>query len=341
MLDIIDILDVSWMEFVQSHPEATVFHHPLWSIVISQNYGYRPFIAVMKSPNGQILAGLPMMEIDSWLTGKRWVALPFTDHCCPLLQNEDDLELFTRELIRKCNELNAPRIEIRHDLPLLTNLAGNSAYYIHYLRLDKKPEELFKLFRQNNIRCIKKALKLGIVVSQSWELESMKTFYKLHLMTRKKLGVPTQPRKYFLQLWERIIKRQMGFIMLAYYESKAIAGVIFLHYNKKLIYKYGATDPDYLNLCGNHALFWEVIQWGCRNGFHLIDWGRTDKNQEGLRHFKLGWGTEEKELSYSYIGSVREDYSSGWKQKIIDTTIRKSPVWVGRVMGELLYKHVG
>ena len=106
----------------------------------------------------------------------------------------------------------------------------------------------------------------------------------------------------------------MGFVMLAYYKGNAIAGGVFLHYNKKLIYKYGAADPAYMNLYGTHALLWEAIQWGCNNSYEVMDWGKTEKSNQGLRNFKLGWGTEEKELIYSYIGSPKKEYSSGLKE---------------------------
>ena len=342
MLDFLDILNKYWIKCVQNCSEANVFHHPSWSLCLSESYGYRPFVLAMKSSDGLILAGLPVLEINSWLTGKRWVSLPFSDHCSPLLQNENDLEFFTNELINTCKALSAPKVEIRQYLPSVEGFLNGKSYFIHYLKLGNKPEELYKRFRKKGVQyCIKKAAKSGIDILQSSELESLLTFYNLHLMTRKKHGVPIQPKKYFLKLWEYIIKQNMGFIMLAHYKGKVIAGGVFLHYNRYMIYKYGATDPEYLNLYANHLLLWEAIQWGCRNGYHIFDWGRTDKENGGLRHFKLGWGTEEEVLSYSYIGKAPEDYSTGWKHKMVENTIRKSPVWVGRLLGELLYKHVG
>lgn len=341
MLSAIDIKDNYWIEFVKQSPCATLFHHPSWNICLSESYGYRPFVLVMKAQDGQILAGLPVMEINSWLTGNRLVALPFSDHCGPLFNNDKDLELFCCELIHKNMEFSPSGIEIRQRLPLLDSIVQKNSYFIHYLKLDDKSEELFNRFRKNHIRCIRKASKLGVVVTRNIQIESLMTFYNLHLLTRKKQGVPTQPKKYFIKLWEHIISQGMGFVMIAYHKNKPIAGSVFLHYNGNLIYKYGASDPDYLKLCGNHAIFWEAIQWGCRNGYKIMDWGKTEKTNQGLRNFKLGWGTEEKELIYSYIGTSPKEYSTGWKKRIVENTICKSPVWVGRMLGEILYKHVG
>ena len=144
-----------------------------------------------------------------------------------------------------------------------------------------------------------------------------------------------------MNIWEYLIKGRLGFLMLSYYDDIPIAGVVLLSYKKDIVYKYGATDPAYMNLYANHALLWEVIKYGCKNGFQYMDWGRTDKGHEGLRKFKLGWGTEEKELTYTYINKSALDYSTGWKQKFIEKAVQKYPVWVGKTLGELLYKHMG
>ena len=339
--DIIHYTDSKWLEFVRQHPEATLFHHSSWCSLIAETYNYKPFIIVLKNSEGALTAGLPVMEVNSWLTGKRWVALPFTDHCCPLMKSEIDIKYFTEQLVLKSKKEKNIKFEIRHKLPAVEANIGNNFFYIHNLKLEKNPDALICKFRKNTVRCIKKASKSGIVVSQRNDLESMMTFYGLHLMTRKKLGVPTQPKRYFLNLWENIINKDKGFIMLAYYQNKAIAGGVFLHFKNTVTYKYGASDPGYSKYCGNHAFFWEAIKWSCRNGFKSFDWGRTDNDHSGLRHFKLGWGTEEKELYYSFIGREPKKHSTGWKQKVVKNIISKSPVLVGRMFGELLYRHVG
>jgi lipid II:glycine glycyltransferase (peptidoglycan interpeptide bridge formation enzyme) len=342
MLDLIEGTAKQWKIFVEHHTEANIFHHPLWMECLSQSYGYQPFALVAKGVNGQILAGLPVMEINSWVTGKRWVALPFSDHCSPLLQNDKyDLEYFTRELIFKKSAPNISGIEIRHGLCPLEGLLQKKSYYIHFMKLEKTPEKVFKRFRKNFVRCIKKASNFGVIVSRSVELESLMDFYDLHLMTRKRQGVPTQPKTFFLKFWRYLIQNQMGFIMLAHHENKVISAAVFLHYNRNLVYKYGASHPDYLRFCGNHAIFWKAIQWGCKNGYDVMDWGKTEKSNQGLRNFKNGWGTEEKELVYSYTGDLPKEYTVGWKSKIAEHFIRKSPVWVGRSIGAMLYRHAG
>ena len=131
---LLDISDKAWFEFLALQADATVFHHPLWSICLSESYRYRPFVIVMKDSEGKIVGGLPVMEIDSWLTGKRWVSLPFTDHCSPLLRNKDDLEKFCLGVFAKSNELKGDGLELRFKILGADTGANNTNYYIHYLK---------------------------------------------------------------------------------------------------------------------------------------------------------------------------------------------------------------
>jgi len=78
----------------------------------------------------------------------------------------------------------------------------------------------------------------------------------------------------------------------------------------------------------------------------VFDMGRTDLENAGLRRFKRGWGAEETPLTYStlFAQASRPMTSRLMTSKlmpILQTVIRKSPLWVCRVLGELLYEQVG
>ena len=76
--------DERWEQFLDSHEAATIFHHPNWLRVIESCYGYKPFCLAVEQ--GERIVGImPLLEIRSWLTGRRAVCLPFSDFCGPLL----------------------------------------------------------------------------------------------------------------------------------------------------------------------------------------------------------------------------------------------------------------
>jgi lipid II:glycine glycyltransferase (peptidoglycan interpeptide bridge formation enzyme) len=194
-------------------------------------------------------------------------------------------------------------------------------------------------FHGNHRRNIKVAQKRGVRIECGKERKHLELFYRLHLQTRRRQGIPIQPWRFFEILGSRLIEKGLGFVLLAYKDNECLAAAIFLHWQRTLTYKYGASDANGLNLRPNNLLFWTAIRWGCENGYALFDMGKTDLANIGLRAFKNGWGAEETPLIYSYLKAKTLRSKTGKLMPIVQTVIRHSPTWVYRVASELLYKH--
>lgn len=341
MIKLLDITDKQWQDYVFKEPNHTIFHHPSWAQVISETYGYQAFAMVNVNDTGEIVAGLPLVYVNSWLTGKRWISMPFSDHCKMLGRDKHSIMNLANGLIQEVESRAIPYVEIRDEVPSTALELMQNSYYLHQIDLTLGSEKLFKTFHKSRVQAnIRRADRNGIVVTRHSNREAIEAFYQLHLLTRKKQGIPTQPKKYFDTLWEKIICRDLGFIMLAHYNNQVVSAALLLQCNNTLVYKYAASDPNHMNLRGNHALIWEIIQWGCRNGYRSICLGRTDLDNSGLIRFKRGWGSTEQILRYSFYGNVETNYSSGWKQRLIKNLIHNLPPSAGKLIGKILYKHV-
>ena len=82
----VHIDDPRWSEFVDSHPDAGPFHLPAWASLIADCYRFEAFALTVQDGDGELLAGLPVIAVRSPRGGRRWVSLPFTDSCPPLLR---------------------------------------------------------------------------------------------------------------------------------------------------------------------------------------------------------------------------------------------------------------
>jgi hypothetical protein len=91
VFDILSPLGVpSWDSMLLRTPGASFFHGSAWARVLSESYGYTPlYFTVMEGEKFRAL--VPVMEVDSFLTGKRGVSLPFTDYCDPLIDETVEL----------------------------------------------------------------------------------------------------------------------------------------------------------------------------------------------------------------------------------------------------------
>lgn len=332
--------DERWKAFLDSTPHANIFHHPHWSGILTTCYGYQSFILAFFDKNDNISAGIPFVSIGSTYPGKRWVSLPFSDHCQPLLRDNVDIDEVTLGLIDISRKLKGQRIEVRWGLSPNYNIQLASNFVQHTLNLDQGIETILKSLHRTQRQNIRTAEKNNVQILRGENLDDLKSFYRLHCLTRRRQGVPVQPWRFFELLFERLISKGLGFILIAQVGGQDLAAGLFLKWKKTLLYKYAASSDTNHDLRPNHLLTWSAICWGQENGYSLFDFGRTDLSNEGLRTFKIRWGANETPLAYSYFASLPNKKSiriNTFMQKII----QNSPVWVCKLVGEALYRHFG
>jgi len=339
VLSRISLSELAWANFVNSQAAASAFHHPAWAGLLAECYGYRAFALALTDDSGHIVAGMPIMEVRGPLGGRRWVSLPFTDCCPPLLKDGTALPVLTDALIQQ-REDNIASLEVRSALLEQSQVHLHSHAVIHTLALSPDPDTVFRIFKRTQVQqLIKKAESNGITICRARAMNDMDVFYSLHVQTRRRVGTPVQPRRYFELLWKRLIEPGLGFILLAYHGEAPLAGAVFLAWNGTVIYKYSASDPASWRLRPNNLVLWRAIKWACENGYHTFDFGRTDLTDKGLRNFKNGWGTREEPLVYSIIADRPPKPMSGRLSRWMSAVIRRSPPVVCRFLGELFYKY--
>lgn len=342
VMQILRIDDPRWTEFVGACPDATPFHNSAWTTLLSECYRYPTFALGVADADGRLAAGAPVIAVERPLGGRRWVSLPFTDHC-PVLSRPGRSDGVIRLAMSLREEREArvlSAIDVHADLPALPGVHRSLHGVRHTLSLSADPGEVFDKFKSMHRRNVRRAQRSNLEIDFGRSAKDMHTFYRLHLQTRRRLGVPIQPRRFFSLLTTRLLAGGMGFVVSARLRQTPIAAAVFLHWNGALIYKYGASDPRFWELRPNNQLFWAAIQWGCEQGFRTLDWGRSDTEDVGLRAFKSGWGATEEPLTYASIGSPRSGAARGKLQSTLSSIVRRSPAWVCQVLGEVLYRYV-
>jgi CelD/BcsL family acetyltransferase involved in cellulose biosynthesis len=329
-----------WFAFVEAHPDSTIFHHPAWAGLIAECYGYRPFVITVTDKSGEIAAALPMMELRSLLQGKRWISLPFSDYCPPLLRDGVSLSLLAQALIGLRREHGVPSVEVRSSLQQEHGVHLSTPYVIHSLHLQTDPTVVFDGFDRKFRQYPRKAEREGLTARASSTREDIDIFYAIHLKTRVKLGVPVQPKRFFDLLWHRMIAKGLGIVIIVKEGSGIpISGAIVLRYRQNAMIKFSGSDPAYLYTRCHYFTFWKCIEWACMNGVSVFDFGRTEVPEVGLRKFKDGWGAKEEPLTYSTISRAAPRQSSGRSTKLIRGLIQHSPPLVCRAIGELFYRY--
>lgn len=331
----------NWDALVTSLPDFSFFHGTAWARVLAETYGYVPHY-FYSGGAGVPESLLPVMEVDSWLTGRRGIALPFTDECAPLGTDQSAQGGLFREAIEFGKSRGWKHLELRGGRNFLGGEAPASlSFYGHGLDLRAGEEGLFEKMEGSVRRALRKAEKEGVTVEISQSLEATKVFYSLQCLTRKKHGLPPQPWEFFVNVHRHILSENQGMVAVASQRGRKIAAAVYFFLGGRAIYKFGASDAASQHLRGNNLVMWAAMKWLARKGMGRLHLGRTSLFNEGLRRFKLNLGAQEEKIEYVKFDLRQNrfvtemDGVSGWH----NTVFRMMPVFASRMAGRMLYKH--
>lgn len=334
------VVDRRWARLVERAPNAAVFHHPLWLRLLYERYRYPMSAVCLAGANGELLAGLPIATVQSRLTGTRLVSIPFSDVCGPVATDGRHVEELLLAVDDERRRLGLS-LELHADVDRLPGGCPSERFIHHVVPLDGGTGTVLgKRVRSPKRRGAARARRLGVTTTQRIDGRAVEDFFRLHVGTRQRLGIPTQPRRFFRGLTE-LFNHGLGFVLLAEWEGRPIAGAIYLQHKSVLTYKYGAWSADQHDKHANDLLQLEALRIGCESGCSAVDLGRTEPENDGLRRFKRELGAEELELRYTTAPCRGKRKSVRSLSGLQRTVIRRTPAAVGRLVGAAVYRHVG
>jgi Acetyltransferase (GNAT) domain len=331
-----------WDDRISGLPEATFFHTSAWARVVHETYGYEPVYFVQGGLKS-FEAVLPLMEVDSWLTGRRGVSLPFTDACEPLCQDAATFDHLFSAARDHGKKRNWKYLECRGGRKWMESAPASTSFFNHRLNLAPDEATLIASFGESTRRALRKAQQSGLTVEFAQTLEATRSFYELLCKTRRRHGVPPQPFSFFANIHRHVFSPGKGWVVIIKKESVAVAGAVFFHFNRSSLFKFGASDEGFKQYRPNNLVMWEAIRWHKEQGFKAIDFGRTSLGNEGLRRFKSGWCAEERRGDYlrfslkpgQFVTSA--DHSAGVHTRFFNAL----PIGFAKILGRFLYHHLG
>jgi hypothetical protein len=316
------------------------FHTSVWARILHETYRHEPaYFCVIAGGRLEVL--LPIMEVRSWLTGKRGVSLPFTDFCPPLKsvgRGSDDLYA---SAVEHGKSRGWRYLECRGHGGAWAGAKPSLGFYGHSISLQAGAEALFRGFESAMRRGIRKAEGAKLQVEFGGSRELVEAYYALHCLTRRKHGLPPQPKRFFQNIGRYALEPGLGFIALVRLGKRAIAGMVFLCHGRQAIYKFGASDPGFQQLRPNNLLMWEGIKQCLARGVETLHLGRTSLGHDGLRRYKLAFGAQEERIEYQKYDFgesafvMDADRTEGW----FNLAFRALPGPLLRMAGNLLYPH--
>ena len=335
--------DPRWEDFLARHESSSIFHSKAWLEAVRRTYGYEPVVYTTSPPSAPLSNGIVLCQIKSWLTGRRMVSVPFSDHCEPLLDSLCAANMIAEKLSAEVDSGKWKYIELRpvSEQYDFSGAVKGPACYLHMLDLQPPLDEILRRTHKTAVQQpIKRAEREGLIYETGYSDQLLQTFYRLMVQTRRKHQLPPQPIQWFRDVAATMGERLQ--IRVAFKDGKAIASILTVRHKSAIVYKYSCSDAAFQNLGATPFLLWKTILEAKEAALMSMDLGRSDADNAGLIAFKNRWGAKCSELRYlRWSRDHAPDRAKGRSSGLIKQVFALMPDPLLRATGRVLYRHVG
>jgi FemAB-related protein (PEP-CTERM system-associated) len=282
-----------WDDFVDGHPDGSIFHRSAWLRVLGSTFPFRP-VSIMALEGDRVRAVLPLFLVRNLPMGRSLVSTPFGVYGGVLGDGEaaDALLAHARALGER---LGVRFVELRHERARGT-LPVKDLYVTFRRPIHATDEENMAAVPRNQRRSIRVAMKHGLE-SRVGDLDLLAPFYDVYSQSVRNLGTPVFPRRLFENLLREFHPHAK--ILGVFHEGSMVAGVLTLFHRDQVLPYYGGAVRRAFPLAANDFMYWSLMCHGRENGYRVFDFGRS-KVDSGSYHFKRHWGFEPAPLAYQY-----------------------------------------
>ena len=323
-----------WAAFAESVEGASLYHRAPWLELLRRAHGIDIHVATLES-GSDTLAGC-LFARSARPFARRLISLPDSEVCKPLARTRDARNALLEALAihpdtREGFEIHGVDAPPR---PWQTvNVFGQ-----WNINMQRSVEALHKALDRDVRRNMRHALEAGIAIERGASLEYLRRFYTLHLDTRRRLGMPPRPFRYFKLLHEIFSASGALSVWIARQRGVDLAGLVMLRDGDTLHAKMNARSPGCPN-GANHLMFVSAMD-EFAGGVSNWDLGRVDSRNRGLTDFKKRLGATSTPLPYAYLPQVPRNVSSevlSGPAQLVSRAWRRLPIWTTRVLGMVVY----
>jgi FemAB-related protein (PEP-CTERM system-associated) len=357
----------TWDAYVMNRSDGTLFHLTSWKVAIERTFGHKSIYLMAvrdkktdsnesiscisssenlkkKSTNSvnctnEIVGIIPLFRIKIFLFSDFLTSLPFAEIGGILADNEVVAEKLFDRAAEITQKFQCDYLELRNRKPAF-ELPIKSLYYKFSREIFSDPDENMKAIPRKARRMVRQGIKFGLRSEIGNHL--LNDFYEILAKSYHSLGTPIFPIKLFKNLIE-VFNNDIQILLIRNKEKTPIAGVLTFFFKDHVMPYYAGSIFEYRKLAPNDFMYWELMRYGCENGYKVFDYGRS-KIGTGSYHFKRHWGFEPVLLPYQYhlvkSNEIPDQSPANPKyQKKIELW-RKLPFTVTKILGPPIARYL-
>lgn len=335
--DEIDIAE--WQRFIESQPQANVYHDARWHSLIPANFGHLPHYITCRKPDGSLCGVFPTVHLNSKLFGSFLVSMPYFNYGGPLSEYPVVAQKMMEFAAQTGTSLECTHLEARdtqrrepwlckdHKVTMILPLPGSDE------ELDR---QLGTKVRAQVNRAAREDLEF---VTGGAELLS--EFYHVFSHNMRDLGTPVYSKKLFASILEGFEKQ--AHLTVVRHEGKPVAAGFLLGFNDKLEIPWASSLRKANPLGANMYMYRQILSFAIKSQYRFFDFGRSSKGASTYK-YKKQWGAVEHPLYWHYwlqdSDELPELNPDNPKYKLAIAVWQKLPVAVANRIGPALVRNL-
>jgi Acetyltransferase (GNAT) domain len=358
--------DPRWEDFVRGHPDALIYHHPIYLECLRREYGQRSVNLACEDVEGRLRGILPLLYTERMplklgsYPRRKLSSLPRTQISGPLTLDRDATEALAQAAVSYVQDDPGTRLELRvlsNELEGLVRGAGYSRRNPIYVRqLPQPTEELrFGDSRHHSAikRAVNKSVRSGVQVTEASTERELREWYRLYLETHRwhaeRYAIPPRSYRFFKLCWDLMQPKGLSRLLLAVScqggRSRIIAGSFMFMFGRSTVFGYNGRHAEDLGLRPNDAIHWRAIHDAWQAGFREYDFCEVLEYNQGLTRFKSKWGAESRsQYRFQYPAASEGEFSSitspSPARRIINALWSRLPLRVSALLGDFINRYL-
>ncbi|MCX6834199.1 MAG: FemAB family PEP-CTERM system-associated protein [candidate division Zixibacteria bacterium] len=285
----------AWNDFVAKTPSATIAHAIGWREVMHNALGHTPHY-LLALDGSHVKGVLPLFLVQTWWRAKYLISVPWIDYGGVCSDDPEATSALLNRTRQLAVELNCQFAEFRSVSASQNDLPTSENRVSFWLRLPDNPDELWRGFDPKLRNQIRKSQKSELTTELGGK-EMLPGFYGVFSRNMRDLGTPV----WGIDLFDQVLTHfpDSARVIQVKKDNGIIAGGLLLSFKDRLYVPSASANRDFLGTCPNHALYWRVIEDGCREKYRWFDFGRSAVDS-GTYRFKQQWVPEPVRLHWQY-----------------------------------------
>ena len=327
-----------WQRWLETRPDATIFHDWAWRRILAEAFGHRPHYLIAR--RGDRVAGvLPMVQVRTLLFGHSLVSLPFCPYAGPLADDRGVHDALDARAEAIGREQKVDFIEYRS---------------LHESHRDWPRQDLYFTFRKPiladvdaNLAAVPRKqramVRKGIRNALRSDTGDLDAFFALFADNVHRHGTPVHSKRFFELILEGFGERA-EVLVVRDARREPVSAVLSLYHRDEVLPMHAGDAARARELAANDFKYWELMRRAAERGCRVFDYGRS-KRGTGPFDFKRNWGFEPTPLCYEYrlLGRDRipQNNPLNPRYRLLIATWRRLPRWFVNALGPHLVRGLG